>query len=392
VLTSPDLTGSDTLPLVVVGTDTVTARYAPPDSLIATAPAKPGLFDVRVAFRGQSPTAVGMVQLAGGYAGVWTVGPIGGRPQAWPGSPQTSFAVAMDSGLALVDPRLRTIRRVLPDTLFDINRLNGVGPAAGGRIVGVSWRGATLALTPEPLSVQTDTGPLVGGYRFAAQLAPGRWLLAYHHGVASYLRNASGGWDVATTAYHIEEPFDVVVSPLGDRTVIVGRDVLGTGMPVFSAPSPNPAYFLSGFHEIWGAAFSDAGDTLFVVGPAAADSQPNLAIVAASDGRVLKSIRAWWGTYRLMLDPAGRWIYLVGAAQDTSSGRFGYNNLHPALEVLDRATLKRIALLLGDESSQVGTSDIYPILSPAEPRIYYVITCAFCGAGPASIYAFDLMR
>lgn len=388
VLTSPDLVGRDTSPVVVVGTDTVATRYAPPDSLIAKAPSTPGLFDVLVGFGGRAPAAVGTVQLAGRYAGVWNVGPIGGRPQVWPGSPQSSFAILMDSGLALVDPRVRTIRRVLPRSVADINCMNGVGPATGGQVAVMNCSGVTVPVQPEARSIGIDTGP-GGGGRFVAQLAPGRWLHADQNGVSSLLRNATGGWDTATTPYQIEEPFDVVVSPRGDRAVIIGRDWLGTGMPVFSASSPNPVYFLTGFHELWGAAFSDGGDTLFAVGPPAADSAPNLTVIAASNGDVLTSVPAWPGTYRLQLDPRGRWIYLAGAVQDPAA--VTYRSLAPALEVLDRGTLAPVTLLHAPFGTDIGNADLYPVVSPAEPRLYLVASCAFCSAGTVPIYAFDLM-
>ncbi|HXY20841.1 MAG TPA: hypothetical protein VEH83_12670, partial [Gemmatimonadales bacterium] len=229
------------------------------------------------------------------------------------------------------------------------------------------------------------------------ELVPGRWLVAWHHGVTSYLRNAAGGWDVEDTVaspYHIEEPSDIAISPSRDRAAIIGRDWLGTGMPVFSASSANPVYFLPGSREIWGAAFSDEGDSLFVIGPPLPSVQPypytppNLAIVAASDGRVLKSVPAWPDAYRLVLDPGGRWIYLPGAMQDPG---VKYRSQAPALQVLDRATLAPVTTIQAPFGTDIGGMDLYPVLSPSEHRLYLVATCAFCSASTTPIYAFDLM-
>jgi hypothetical protein len=265
--------------------------------------------------------------------------------------------------------------------------MNGVGPASGGRIAAMNCSGRMLSVSLAPGSAAADTGP-GGGGRFAAQLAQGRWLIAYHHGVSSYMRNASAGWDAATTPYHIEEPFNIAVSPRGDRAAVMGRDNQGTGMPVFSAASANPAYFLTGFHELWAGAFSDNGDTLFAVGVAAAGAAPFFSVLAASDGTVLKSVPAWSGTYHLLLDPAGKWIYLVGAVRDTTVAS---NVLLPALQVVDRATFAPVTLLQGPPGADVLRSDVYPILSPAESRLYIVATCSFCSAGTVPIFAFDLM-
>ena len=379
VLTTPGLSGADTLPLVLIGNDTVTVRFAAPDSLVVTAPARPGVFNVLIGFAGRAPVAVGTVQLAGGYAGVWNVGPFGGRPQAWPGIPQSSFAIAMDSGVALVDPRVRTVRQVLSDSMSYPEAMTGLGPASGGRIATLSSRGRLLSVWPDPVSVDPDTGPTYGG-RFAAQLAPGRWLVAYHHGVISVLRNVAGAWDTSTTAYHVEEPSDIAVSPRGDRAVVPGIDALGVGMPVFSAASASPAYLLTSFHEVWGAAFSADGDTLFVVGPRAAGAAPVLAALAASDGRVLKSAPAWGGTVHLMLDPGNRWIYLVGAV----------SYAEPGVQVVDRATFVPITTMHGQPGME-AIADVYPILSPPEHKLYLVDSCSFCSAATVPIYAFDLM-
>jgi len=382
VLTSPDLAGPDTLPVVVIGTDTVSVRFAPPDSLIATAPSSPGLFGVLVGFRGQAPSIVGTVTLAGGYAGEWDVGPVSGRPQLWPGAPQTSFAIPADTGLAIVDPRLRMMRRVLGRSYQDASCMTGVGPAAGGRVA-VGSCGGTLSVSLDPVAV-ADTGP-AGAGRFAAQLAPGRWLAAWQHGVASFLRNATGGWDTAAIAYHIEEPLDIAVSPTGARAVIVGRDALGTGMPVFSPSSADPAYFLAGLHEIDGAAFNEAGDSLFVLGPS------TLSIVRAQDGVILASIPSWTNAYRVVLDPGGKWIYLAGEVPQPG---VPYVSQAPALQVLDRATLAPVTTIHAPFGTDLGGSDLYPVLSPSEHRLYVVATCAFCNASRGTtvpVYAFDLM-
>jgi len=386
VLVATGLTGADTLPTVVIGLDTVTVRYAPPDTLKVTAPDTQGTFTVQLGFRGHSLVTVGTIQLLGGFVDKWTVSPVGGHPVAWPGAGQASLAMALDSGLALVSLRLRSSVQALPDSIFDISCINGPGPAAGGRIT-VEGRpfpfcGPLVAVRPDSPWVAPDTGPGAGDARFAAQLATGRWIVAWHHGVLSFKRNPSGAWDTASTPYHIEEPYEVVVSPRGDRAIVLGRDYAGIGMPVFGLDSPEPAYLLADYHRLDGAAFSPDGDTLFLAaGRTLRDSEPVLAALRASDGSVLHTARAWAGAYHVVLDPNQPWIYLVG--HETSSDP-------PIIHVYDRATLAPVATLRARVPAYMN-GDAYPFLSSAERKLYVVESCSFCGAGPTPIFEFNLL-
>lgn len=375
------LTGADTLPVLVIGRDTVAVRFAAPDSLIAMAPDTQGTFAVYLGMRGRALLPAGSIQLAGGFSGVWTPpANIGGHSVPWPGSPQTSFAIALDSGLAIVDPRLHTLQRVLPRSAFDITCMNGAGPAARGRITAGTC-GTTVALRPDSPSVAPDTDPIAGG-RFAAELATGRWLVALHHGVSSYRRDSAAGWVTATTPYQVEEPYEVVVSPRGDRAVALGRDNAGIGMPVFGLASAEPVYLLAQYHRLAGAQFSANGDTLFVAAYLSlSDTAPVLAALNASDGAVLASAPAWSGAYHVVLDPGRPWIYLVGHNS-------GFDP--PSLRVYDRATFAPIATMAARVPEYLN-GDAYPVFSPAERKLYLVETCSFCSAGPVPIFTFDLM-
>lgn len=195
VLTASHFSGTDTLPIALVGDDTVAVRYAPPDSFFVTAPDTQGAFDLRVAFSGRQLQSAGTVHLEGGYRSMWTASPLGRHPVAWPGGTHSSFAIALDSGLAIVDPKLRTVAKALPDSVFSISCINGTGPATGGRTTAMGRHGSVCgpltAVRPDSPWVAPDTGP-AGLGRFAAELAPGRWLVAYQHGVISEWRDATG--------------------------------------------------------------------------------------------------------------------------------------------------------------------------------------------------------
>ena len=387
VLKATGLSGADTLAVVVIGNDTVAVRYAAPDSLIAAAPDTQGTFTVRVGLRGRDLRSVGTIELSGGFSGVWTVSPVGGHPVAWPGGTQGRFAIALDSGLAELDPTLQSTVRVLPDSLFSINCINGTGPAAGGRLTVEGSRpypvfcGPLLAVRPDSPGVAPDTGPSGTGARFATQLAPGRWLVAAHHSVNSYFRDGSGAWVTATTPYHVEEPYEVAVSPGGDRAVVLGRDQAGIGMPVFGLTSPEPVYLLAQYHILAGAQFSANGDTLFVVAyRALTDTAPVIAALAASDGSELRSAPAWGGAYHLVLDPSQPWIYLVGHESPWDA---------PKVHVYDRATFAWVATLAGRAPDYMN-GDANPVLSAATRKLYLVESCSFCSAGSVPVFTFDL--
>jgi hypothetical protein len=394
-LTSSAFTGADTLPVVVVGSDTVAAQYLAPDTLMVPAPQTAGTFTVMLGFHDRGLLQAGTVEVAGGFAGEWvTPVSVGGHPVLWPGSPQTSLVMARDTGLALVDPRLETAVGRLADTLFDVRCLQGVGQAPDGRVTVMHFdpfigcTGTLYSVRPDVLAPPVDTGPSypavgVGG-RFAIELTPARWLVASHHSVRSCRRDTTGAW-ICWSADLFEETYEIVVSAQRDRAVPLGRDYAGIGMPVFGLDSAGPAYLLSGFHALAGAQFTPDGDTLYAVAyRALTDSVPLLVALAASDGAVLDSAPAWPGSAQLVLDPSQPWVYLVGHPSYWSP---------PEVHVYDRRTLRQVAALTtGMATLPNGAGDAYTVLSPAERALYVFETCSFCSATSAvPVFRFDLL-
>jgi len=389
VLTSASFTGVDTLPLVLVGDDTLTPRYAPPDSLRVAAPDSQGTYEVRVWFRARPlPLPYGAITVQGGYSGYRDVPSIGGYPLLWPGGGLPKFLIGVPDGLALVDPRSSTTVRVLPDSIFDQYCFNGPGPAPDGRVtvsrslpnwecgplVSVQLANPTLAPAPGPRRCT--------GCRFAAQLGPDRWLVFFHHGFESWYRDSTGAW--TGTLYWYGEPHDVAVSRRVDRAVPLGANSRGLGTPVFTSASAGPAYVLSQFGEVSAAQFTDDGDTLYVVAwPAdtAGGAGPLLAVLRAADGAVLRSAPAWGGDH-LVLDPVRPFLYLAGYE----------GSWYQAVQVVDRATLKPVTTLRAPDDLR-SPGNLYPMLSAAERKLYLVDTCPWCLAGySARIFAFDLLR
>ena len=395
VLMSKGFRGADTVPLILLGGDTLAMRYAAPDSLLASLPNTQGHFEVRVGFRGRAITLVGSVDLYGGDSDAWTTTPLAGVPVVWPNRSGTTFLMAADAGVALIDLSLRTIVRVIPDSMIDVSCVNGIGPASGGRIA-VVYRtfntcGPNLAVRPDSPSAVPDTGPprwvqVNSEVRFLVRLGAGHWLAAYHHGVESEFRDSTGAWLIPATAYHVEEPYRAVISPSGDRAVVLGYDG-GTqkGLPVWGPTSREPLYMVNVANHLWGAQFSDDGDTLFIAGWAQGADTLVLAALKASDGTVLRSAGCPTNGFdlaNLVLDPGRPWFYLVGHTD-------GYP-YQLKVRVVDRATLTLVGTF--GKVATFYNGDAYPILSAAERKLYVVDNCSFCyPAAPQHVFTFDLM-
>jgi hypothetical protein len=389
LLTSEGLVGADTLPLVLVGADTAATVYAAPDTLRVAAPDSAGVFTVWVGVRGGTPIAVGEVSVEGGYVGSHVVSEVGGYPLQWPGGDLPSFLIAGPSGLARVDPRSWLRSTLLPDSIFSQLCINGPGPAPGGRVAVIgrlpAGCGPLVALRPDAPWIAPDTGPSGGeGGRFAAQLGPSHWLVAYQHGVLSYYRVAGGPWQLqGDYTDDMEEPQGIAVSPRGDRAAVLCRADGTRGIPVFTPESAEPAYWLTRFRDLWAAQFSDDSDTLFVVADTGASAAPMIAALRASDGTVLRSGPAWPGTHNLVLDPGRPWLYLVG-----------YSSGKPVVQVLDRASFAIVATLQGAAATAgMLPGFYYPMLAAADRRLYLIDSCTFCNAGGGTfVFAFDLMH
>ncbi len=390
VLTSSALSGADTLPVLVLGGDTISGRYAAPDSLVFPAPSAPGTWTVYVGFRGRGLLPVGDVTVGGRYVGYRDVPLVGGQPLRWPGGAVPSFLIALPNALGLVDARSGTTVSQLPDSAFSQSCNNGPGPAPDGRVV-VSRRlpsgacGPLVALRPDDLAMPADTGPTASGCRLGAELGPARWLVLCHHMVQSLSRDSSGGW--ASVSFQLGEPYDLAVSPRGDRAVPIGAEARVTKLPVFTPTSPTPAYLVPPFFEAWGAEFSEDGDTLYLAGDTDSTEYVHglLAAVRASDGTVLRS--AAWPTdaYLMVLDHARPWMYFVGYAP-------GPTGPIPELRVYDRSTLSLVTRLSVPQEAVDRWMVLYPLLDVLARRLYVLETCGWCAAGGYSrIYAFDLV-
>lgn len=402
VLNSAALRGPDTLPVVLLGGDTSVVRFAAPDSLILRAPDSAGLYPVSVAFYGRSPLPVGSVRVGGAYRGTYVLPDLAGFPLLWPGGARPSFLMRWkQGGLALVDPRFRTVAPVLPPRSPPGFCGFGPGPGADGAVVAQRpGCGAWMAFDPSEPDTIVDVPPC-GIYRYAAQLSADYWICDNDPYLSSCRRDTSGNWSCALSGH--QNASHIAASP--DRRYAVpvsgGTDQLGHSL--FSTASVIPRRVLPGY-SIGGAAFSEASDTLFVAWARLPYGIPGgLASIRSSDGAVLVSrtvmegvssiIQAGLGT--IAPDPGRPWLFVathraerVGSAADPTYSLVLY--------VVDRATLSPIgalpAVALGGGPALLS-SDFFLAVAGAERRLFVVETYPYVMTRPAGvrIFEFDLL-
>lgn len=367
VLTSSFFAPPDTLPRVVVGGNAAATRFSPPDTIRVTLPTEKGAYPVAVGFPGRDAFAVGTVSVGGGYRSAFTIPhPTGGSPLVWPGGGEPTFLVTVDSGLALVDPRVPSAALVLPDSMQDGNCARGPGPASGGGITtsaqvpGVNGVcGPVVARVPTAGWAAADTAPFSGAGqpRFVTRLAPGHWVATYHHTSTAYLRDDAGTWELAR--FGSDESKGIAVSPRGDRAILRGAD------------------------------FSPDGDTLFLlVETGVFGESPAVAAVRANDGSVLREVPVSYYAENLVLDQDRPWLYAVDSS-------YCGDALHasPSVRVLDRRTFATIALLPSSVCLRIPDgSSVYGVLGASERQLFVLFSSPF-GAPylPAPVVTFDLL-
>jgi hypothetical protein len=168
-----------------------------------------------------------------------------------------------------------------------------------------------LSTTP----VVTGTVPWIGTAfsRQVSRLSPGIWLFTGSH--QSWTRRESDSMEI--TRVQSESPYNVFMSPRGDRTTISTAVVQtpGGGVPVFDNATGTVAYSLP-LLSIETATFSFDGATVFAAGGNQYRSDTLIALDAATGGELLPrvtlpdSMHAFSIVYR----PAGGGQLLLAAA------------------------------------------------------------------------------
>lgn len=241
---------------------------------------------------------------------------------------------------------------------------------------------ARLETTPSFPRVESEDD------RVIAELAPRRWLVSENHDFTLWVCDSGcvntyeGNLPAAPT---VPGQIDGVhLSPRGDRVAVDDYYNEGaTGIPVIDAQTARVAYWKPTMAWSEGAAFSPHGDTLFIAGgDSATGGQTWMFVLRASDGAVLDSVPLAVRSGDVGLDPAGRWIYVSGVSH---TDHFSYWSVAAGLEVIDRATLQPVTVLLSD-SIQVagGVWDKHRIvLDPADHQVFVVSTDIYIVPGSA---------
>lgn len=370
-LLSASFHGIDSLPLVMVGAETLAVRRSA-DSVLATLPDTNGTITLTVRLHGggQATADVHVYGFRGtstgpafdnGWGIRWSfrgptmlLGIVNGRLISFDVATGSTIAASNDTGLSGSSWPLAT------PSLLDTG-LVAVPTGSGKPWIAAAFHGA---------SAVSDTGPGVGVVGWYVHLARGLWLV---QGEWQWTATATGsGFVNGATVLGCRQPLNIAVSPRRDRLVFEYCRAVGPdSTPVFDGLTGAVA-FRAG-RGSGGATFSPGGDTLFLTTNPAYGSD-TLRILNATTGAPFAMIAIPSGAAGgIVLDPAHPLLYL-------SQGQDVF--------VYDRATLQLVATLRGRPlaGSQFDT-DLF--IDPAARRLYAVGKAT--GVAPAQINQFDLM-
>ncbi len=337
LLRSAAFVGADSVPLIVVGAETLAVKSLSPGSALIQLPDTNGVITLSVRFR-TGGDAVASVRVHG-FAAAGPGPRVDGVPFPWPPGAPTALAL-QDGRLVLVDFRSNAATPLTPDTNLGLPCLNGPVPSmAEPGLVVIAPRpnrscGPVIAVPVGASSALPDTGPAApaSGYP-AIHLGRGRWLISLKNSFSLFVGSASGGF--TQSQVQCIEPTTFAISPRGDR-VIPTQCWMGPagGVPVMDPAAPGVAFTVAGLMGEGGAAFSDAGDTLFVAGEDPAYGYDLFALSATSGATLWSGSREGAGYLGVAVDPGRPWLYVA----DMAAGR-------PYVDVYDRKSLARVARL-----------------------------------------------
>ncbi len=341
-LSSPSFTGANSLPIVTMGADTLDTRSLGADAVQVLVPDTNGTVTMAVGLRAGGRTVV-QVRVHGAItAGDGPSLDPGGELVPWPGNGNPTALGFRDHHLVVVDLRSGTVSQPLtPDTALGCWENWLPIPAAddpGLVTVAQTFTAGPCSLLAIPATSSAappDTGPNLGGYS-AVHLGRGKWLVADKGDtLAVYTRLGSGGFSRSTAWSNWGYGMGFTVSPRGDRvlpTNFYENWSDANGIPVFDVASARLAYAVN-LTVSQAAAFTADGDTLLVAGDSA-DLYLLLSVDAATGVPFARAVLPNSGQ-SVAVDPARPWVY-VALVADTGP---------PAVEVLDRATLRQVAVL-----------------------------------------------
>jgi len=371
VLRSTAFRGADAAPTVTVGDDTLGMRPFGSDSVLVQLPDTNGWVQLWVHLSDGGGGPIGEVRVHG-FAEMIRY-PIGwfGPVLPWLGETGIGYANGRLSRLYL---RTGYTVPLLPDSGADhLWCLDGPMPSVvpGMAVVSHYSGGRCGPLIALPLAGGTavpDTGPTppAGGkldFGPALHLGPGRWLADLGDGLRFFTGSPSAGFVASSALVQSSDygiPTGFAVSPRGDR-VIVFPIWASAGVRVLDPTTLGVAFTLTGAPFVGGAAFSEDGDTLFVVAVRGHSDQLALLMVDAISGAVLAHTDLHLQTrdaFAVTPDPTRPLLYVAGST----------------VEVLDRNTLAPVARLRGHGGVGAGGCDDssgWAVLG-ADRQLFYV--------------------
>jgi hypothetical protein len=325
--------GSDSLPAAMMGSRVLAVQRGAGDTILVQLPDSGGLLDLALSFpRGQQVVLPVHVR---GFVRELAAPAFRAPPQRLPLSGGEPVVVGLLND-SVETMNLRTgVRHALAPNGYTsgcTSFWNTVMPTADPAIATVvdcnRSQVTDISLTTGAILDSSIAGRTAW---LAIRLHPGSWLTSVKTMFRVETRLAGGGFSTTTYGGTDGLPHAFAISPNGNLVVPTHSYSPGQ-LRVFDASTSGIAYSIPGFTTMGGAAFNDAGDTLFAtVADTSSPAQSLLAAFDALTGAVRSLVPLNTNDLDgLILDPGGRWIYRLGVA---------------AITVHDRATLARIATL-----------------------------------------------
>ncbi len=235
-------------------------------------------------------------------------------------------------------------------------------------------------LWPVPSAVALPPAHLTDPVRLVAQMTDSTWLFAFGNTTESY-----GPGSVKT--FQIEDPWNLFVSPRGDRlamtTVLTGLP----GAPVFDTRSGDTAYTMAPVQEVRWADFAPDGTELYVLWNPGTGSDSILVLDATTGSRRRSAPAGLSGLgvvpHTLAVDPVADLLYVQGSAYPPTSG----TSCGPSVVVRSASTLERLGEMSGAGAVMLCGNGGWPgIVAVDRPRNrLYVLW----NGGP--LWTFDLI-
>ncbi len=375
-VSSGGLLYNSSLQLLIAG-DTLALTRVDDTTMSATLPDLGGSYAVTLRSPGSS-WPLGSVSVKG-YVQTRTGPPGAGYPLRQSGG-QPVLAQIGPTGLEQIDLRTGLVQTLIAGKAAG-TCVRGVSPAGlGAVIMDTTLGGACSALSAYTrgagiAGIRVDSGPGSSGWP-AAEVTPGYWIRSIKHFIDVWQRQ-NGTLVPVLQNIQYEQPWQFVIS--AHRVIPTGY---GNSTPVFSADTPAVAYTLP--RRVGAAQFTSGGDSIFVV---TEDSTRHsyLEILRASDGVSLASVALPGFGQDLVLDPAGRWIYVT-------SIRTGNPDV-PVVWVFDRATMARVAELAAPGTGVLTDQFFGNVAVPDAARHKLYVYDLFSVSIPVAIkiHEFDLL-